>query len=113
MCIFLFEISQLNIKAIFIPSSYCLCRLLLIMTAATTFWPLSNLFPTENDFFRPQEKQQLQNAYEHFVLNTKCKTSNYNEHLFEEDNAQMLLQSKIQLFQLFIRTQPVNIRNFR
>ena len=31
----------------------------------------------------------------------------------KKEQVKMLLQSKIQLFQSFIRTQPVNIRSFR
>ncbi|CAF0899141.1 unnamed protein product [Adineta ricciae] len=64
------------------------------MTNPTTVWYLPDSYPIDNDFFRPHEKKQLQNASD------------------DEENAHMLLQSKIQLFQLFIRTQPVNIRSF-
>jgi hypothetical protein len=80
------------------------------MATTTTIWEIPDFYHLENDFFRPHEKKQLQNAYENFLMNTKSKLSN---HFDDEENAQMLLQSKIQLFQLFVRTQPVNIRNFR
>lgn len=80
------------------------------MTTTTTgIWELPDFYHLDNDFFRPQEKKQLQNAYEKFLINTKCKLFENDE----EENIQMLLQTKIQLFQLFVRTQPVNIRNFR
>jgi hypothetical protein len=81
------------------------------MATTTTLWELPDFHPhVNNDYFWPQEKKQLQNAYENFIRNTKCKSL---ENFDDEDNAQMLLQSKIQLFQLFVRTQPVNIRSFR
>lgn len=83
------------------------------MATTTTIWELPELYHLDNDFFRPQEKKQLKNAYENFMTNTKYKSFHYNNNSDNEDNEQLLLQSKIQLFQLFIRTQPVNIRSFR
>ncbi|CAF0800097.1 unnamed protein product [Adineta steineri] len=81
-------------------------------TTTTTVWELPESYQIDNDFFRPQERKQLQNAYRNFLMNTKYYSSNSNDNSDDEENAQMLLQSKIQLFQLFIRTQPVNIRSF-
>jgi len=83
------------------------------MATNIAIWEIPDFYHLDNDFFRPQEKKQLQNAYENFIINTKCKLFDHDENSNDEENAQMLLQSKIQLFQLFIRTQPVNIRNFR
>ena len=83
------------------------------MSIGTAIWEMPDFYHLDNDFFRPQEKKQLQTAYENFVLNTKYRPSNTDENIDDDDNAQMLLQSKIQLFQLFVRTQPVNIRSFR
>jgi hypothetical protein len=83
------------------------------MATTTAIWEIPDFYHLDNDFFRPQEKKQLQNAYENFIHNTKSKLLNHEDNSDDEENAQMLLQSKIQLFQLFIRTQPVNIRNFR
>ena len=83
------------------------------MTNPTTVWYLPDSYPIDNDFFRPHEKKQLQNAYRNFLMNTKYHPLNSNDSSDDEEDAHMLLQSKIQLFQLFIRTQPVNIRNFR
>jgi hypothetical protein len=84
------------------------------MAATTTaVWELPEFYQIDNDFFRPQEKKQLQNAYRNFLMNTKCHSFSNDIYSDDEENAQMLLQSKIQLFQLFIRTQPVNIRSFR
>ena len=83
------------------------------MVSTTAIWEMPEFYHLDNDFFRPQEKKQLQNAYENFILNTKHKSFDRDDEFNDEDNAQMLLQSKIQLFQLFVRTQPVNIRSFR
>lgn len=83
------------------------------MATTTAIWELPEFYQLDNDFFRPQEKRQLQNAYKHFLINTKCLSFEKSSDSDEEYNAHMLLQSKIQLFQLFIRTQPVNIRSFR
>lgn len=82
-------------------------------TTTAAIWQIPELTHLDNQFFRPHERKQLQNAYENFLHNTKWKSSRHDAHFDDEDNAQMLLQSKIQLFQLFVRTQPVNIRNFR
>ncbi|CAF0726868.1 unnamed protein product [Adineta steineri] len=82
------------------------------MMTTTAIWEMPEFYHLDNEFFRPQEKKQLQNAYENFIMNTKCKPFNHTDNLDDEENAQMLLQSKIQLFQLFVRTQPVNIRSF-
>jgi hypothetical protein len=82
-------------------------------TTTTAVWELPEFYQIDNEFFRPQEKKQLQNAYRNFLMNTKCHSFNHDINSDDEENAQMLLQSKIQLFQLFIRTQPVNIRSFR
>ncbi|CAF0725717.1 unnamed protein product [Adineta ricciae] len=82
------------------------------MVSTTAIWEMPEFYHLDNDFFRPQEKKQLQNAYENFILNTKHKSFDRDDQYDDEDNAQMLLQSKIQLFQLFVRTQPVNIRSF-
>ncbi|CAF3837051.1 unnamed protein product [Rotaria sp. Silwood1] len=84
---------------------------------STSLWELSDLNSIDSDFFRPQEKKQLENAYKNFLMNTKCLSYDNDDDddgddSDDENNAQMLLQSKIQLFQLFIRTQPVNIRSF-
>jgi hypothetical protein len=84
-----------------------------MMVTTTAIWEMPEFYHLDNDFFRPQEKKQLRNAYENFIMNTKCKRLNHSDNFDDEENAQMLLQSKIQLFQLFIRTQPVNIRSFR
>ncbi|CAF4011653.1 unnamed protein product, partial [Rotaria magnacalcarata] len=81
-------------------------------TTTTTIWELPEFYHLDNDFFRPQEKKQLKNAYENFIMNTKYKSFDYDNNLDNDDNEQILLQSKIQLFQLFVRTQPVNIRSF-
>jgi hypothetical protein len=84
------------------------------MATTTTIWEIPDFHHLDNHFFRPHEKKQLQNAYENFILNTKSKSFTQEENFDDNnENIQMLLQSKIQLFQLFIRTQPVNIRNFR
>lgn len=83
------------------------------MVTTAAVWQVSDFYRLDNDFFRPQEKKQLQNAYENFILNTKCRAFDRDEQLDDEESAQMLLQSKVQLFQLFVRTQPVNIRSFR
>jgi hypothetical protein len=83
------------------------------MATTTAIWEIPDFYHLDNHFFRPHEKKQLQNAYENFILNTKSKSFTHDENFDDEENAQMLLQSKIQLFQLFVRTQPVNIRNFR
>ena len=83
------------------------------MATTTAVWELPEFYQIDNDFFRPQEKKQLQNAYRNFLINTKCHSFGNDVNSDDEENAQMLLQSKIQLFQLFIRTQPVNIRSFR
>ena len=83
------------------------------MSTTTAIWQIPALTHLDNQFFRPHERKQLQTAYENFLLNTKWKSSNRDAQFDDEENAQMLLQSKIQLFQLFVRTQPVNIRNFR
>ncbi|CAF3341551.1 unnamed protein product [Rotaria sp. Silwood1] len=82
------------------------------MATTTTILGIPELYHLDNDFFRPQEKKQLQNAFENFMMNIKYKSFDYDHSLDNEDNRQILLQSKIQLFQLFIRTQPVNIRRF-
>lgn len=55
----------------------------------------------------------MQTAYENFVRNTKSRSIYADDQLDDDEAAQALLQAKIQLFQLFIRTQPVNIRSFR
>jgi hypothetical protein len=68
----------------------------------TSIWQMPEFHHINNDFFQPQEKKQLQNAYENFILNTKSE---------ENSDDELLLQSKIQLFQLFFRTQLINIRN--
>jgi len=78
------------------------------MALTTTLWNLPEVHQIDNEFFRPHEKKQLQNAYKNFLVNTNA----YSFDIDEEENAQLILQSKIQLFKLFIRTQPVNIRNF-
>ena len=83
------------------------------MTTSTAIWEIPDFAHLDNHFFRPHERKQLQIAYETFLLNTKWKPINPETQFDDEENAQMLLQSKIQLFQLFVRTQPVNIRNFR
>jgi hypothetical protein len=83
------------------------------MASTTEVWQLAEFFQINNDFFRPHEKKQLQNAYKNFLINTKCRSFDSDDNSDDEENAQILLQSKIQLFQLFIRTQPVNIRSFR
>ena len=78
---------------------------------ATTVWELPEFY----EFFTPHEKKQLENAYRNFMINTKYRSldeDDYDEQSDEEDNTRSILQSKLQLFQLFIRTQPVNIRNF-
>jgi len=80
---------------------------------AAAVWELPEFYPIDNDYFRPHEKKQLQNAYKNFLINTKCRSFNNDDHSDDEENVQMVLQSKIQIFQLFIRTQPVNIRSFR
>ncbi|CAF3609801.1 unnamed protein product, partial [Rotaria sp. Silwood2] len=82
------------------------------MSTSTSLWDSSEFHNIDNDFFRPQEKKQLENAYKNFLINTKCLSYDTDDDSDDEDNAQILLQSKIQLFQLFIRTQPVNIRSF-
>ena len=83
------------------------------MATTTAIWEIPDFYHLDNQFFRPHEKKQLQIAYENFILHTKSKAFAAAEHSDDEENAQMLLQSKIQLFQLFVRTQPVNhIRNF-
>jgi hypothetical protein len=83
------------------------------MAISTAVWELPEFYQIDNDFFRPQEKTQLRNAYKNFLINTKSRSFINDDNSDEEDNAQIILQSKIQLFQLFIRTQPVNIRSFR
>jgi hypothetical protein len=91
---------------------------------STAIWEIPDFYHLDNDFFWPQEKKQLQTAYDNFLMNTKCRSISMNERIDGDkgnddddhdgnDSAQMLLQSKIQLFQLFVRTQPVNIRSFR
>lgn len=83
-------------------------------TTTTTEWELSsNIYHIDNDFFRPNEKKQLLNAYKNFLINTKSRLFDKKNHFEDEENTQIVLQSKIQLFQLYIRTQPVNIRHFR
>ena len=90
-----------------------------MMSSTTAIWEMSDLHHLDNDFFRPQEKKQLQKAYESFIANTRYRSFDDDDDDGggddddDDDNAQMLLQSKIQLFQLFVRTQPVNIRSFR
>ena len=83
------------------------------MSFSSAIWELPNSSPFDNDFFRPQEKKQLATAYENFIRNTKSRSIYVDDHLEDDEAAQALLQAKIQLFQLFIRTQPVNIRSFR
>jgi hypothetical protein len=83
------------------------------MATTTSVWELPEFYQIDNDFFRPQEKKQLQNAYKNFLINTKSRSFVNDDNSDDEENAQLVLQSKIQLFQLFIRTQPVNIRSFR
>jgi hypothetical protein len=83
------------------------------MATTTTVWEFPELHQMGNDFFRPQEKKQLQTAYKNFLMNTKYHSFDNDDNSDDEENAQILLQSKIQSFQLFIRTQPVNIRSFR
>ncbi|CAF5104075.1 unnamed protein product, partial [Rotaria sp. Silwood1] len=39
---------------------------------STSLWELSDLNSIDSDFFRPQEKKQLENAYKNFLMNTKC-----------------------------------------
>ena len=90
---------------------FLLCRL--IMSNSTAIWELPDFYHLDNGFFRPQEKKQIQTAYENYIKNTKVLQISIDEQLDETDNSQMLLQSKLQLFQLFVRTQPVNIRSFR
>ncbi|CAF0875317.1 unnamed protein product [Rotaria sordida] len=82
------------------------------MATTTTILGMPEFYHLDNDFFRPQEKKQLQNAFENFIMNTKYKSFNHDDTLDNEHNKQILFQSKIQLFQLFIRTQPINIRSF-
>ncbi|CAF2329705.1 unnamed protein product [Rotaria sp. Silwood2] len=82
------------------------------MATTTTIMGIPELYHLDNHFFRPQEKKQIQNAFENFMMNIKYNSFDYDHSVDNEDNSQILLQSKIQLFQLFIRTQPVNIRSF-
>ncbi|CAF0803477.1 unnamed protein product [Didymodactylos carnosus] len=55
----------------------------------------------EIDFFLPNERKQLKYAYQNYIMNTK-----------QLENNKTFVQSKLQLFQLFIRTYPINIRSF-
>ena len=92
-----------------------------IMSAITTDWSSSELCPIDGDFFRQQEKQQLQNACRNFLINTKYHTfadgddedDDDGDRSDDEGSIRLFLKSKVQLFQLFIRTQPMNIRCFR
>ena len=58
----------------------------------TAIGEMSEFAHIDNEFFQPQERKQLQNAYENFIMNTKCE---------ENSDDELLLQTKIQLFQLF------------
>jgi hypothetical protein len=82
-------------------------------TTTTSVWELPESYPIESEFFRPHEKKQLQTAFKNFLINTKPRLFNNDNNSNDEENVRMVLQSKIQLFQLFIRSQPVNIRSFR
>jgi hypothetical protein len=85
------------------------------MAATTTaeIWELPEFYLIDNEFFNSHEKKQLQNAYRNFLINTKYRLfDDEDDDQSDDDDVQSVLQSKIQLFQLFIRTQPVNIRSF-
>jgi hypothetical protein len=51
----------------------------------TTIWELPEFYHLDNDFFQPDEKKQLQNAYEKFIKNTKCKLINQEENSDDDD----------------------------
>jgi hypothetical protein len=75
-------------------------------------WELTEFYLIDNEVFNSHEKKQLENAYRNFLINTKYRSFDDDDDEEEEENVQSVLQSKIQLFQLFIRTQLVDIRNF-
>ena len=45
-----------------------------LATTTTAVWELPEFYQIDNDFFRPQEKKQLQNAYRNFLINTKSRS---------------------------------------
>lgn len=79
---------------------------------STNVWELPEFYLIDNEFFRPYEKKQLENAYRNFLINTKSRGLDLEDEEDEEENIQSIFQSKIQLFQLFLRSQPVNFRSF-
>ena len=79
---------------------------------STNVWELPEFYLIDNEFFRPQEKKQLENAYRNFLINTQSQGLEIDDD-DEEENIQSIFLSKIQLFQLFLRSQPVNFRSFR
>ena len=79
---------------------------------STNVWELPEFYLIDNEFFRSYEKKQLENAYRNFLINTKSRGLDLEDEEDDEENIQSIFQSKIQLFQLFLRSQPVNFRSF-
>ena len=73
----------------------------------------------EETFFRSNEKRQLQTAFRSFLTNTRSPSfeidedNQSDEEDDDEENLHLFFQSKLQWFQLFIRTQSIAIRHFR
>lgn len=79
---------------------------------STNVWELPEFYLIDNEFFRLHEKQQLENAYRNFLINTNSRGLDLGDDEDDEENIQSIFQAKIQLFQLFLRSQPVNFRSF-
>lgn len=82
-----------------------------LLQMSTNVWELPEFYLIDNEFFRSHEKKQLENAYRNFLINTQSRGLEVEDD--DEENIQSIFLSKIQLFQLFLRSQPVNFRSFR
>ena len=88
--------------------------------STTTTWDSSDLHQIDEDVFGIQEKKQLQNAYRNFLNNTKSpyfhrvhQDSDDDDSTDEDDeDLHAFFHSKVELFQMFLRTQSIDIRQF-
>lgn len=63
------------------------------------------------EYFRPDEKKQIENAWRNFVRHTRSPCLNDDQH-DDNDELQTYFQSKLQLFRMFLRSQSIDVRHF-
>ena len=88
------------------------------MNTSTSNWDLPTLNSSDEEFFQVQELKQMRIAYRNFLKNTKSPGFDDDDEqidgeLNDDEDLQIFFHSKIKLFQLFIRTQSINIRQLK